>query len=233
MDIAPCDHPSVDMDEARRLFEMADSYETFDIWIANQRRIAFYQDPGSDRLFVRQFQAERPWPKIFTDVGRLVGTLVATYWDVHWPQEDFDPATDECDADIDDEPEWRPAKVEISGIEGTFDGEIGWDYDSTTHGGRYEAVRFTAEVADIIATAFRIRSDDQLDNVDEEDVGSERWNSKKYGPFLPRPDFSPGEFNVVTGDGEWDSISPDEDGMYRLDFDGFYWGEVEPPRPHE
>jgi hypothetical protein len=82
-------------------------------------------------------------------------------------------------------------------------------------------VRFTAEVANEIATAFGIQSDEQLDNVEEEDAGSDLWNSDKYGSFRPRAYFFPGEFQVVTGDGEWESIKPDEDGMYQIDFDGF------------
>ena len=124
--------------------------------------------------------------------------------------------------DSDEETTRRPAKVEISGIEGTFDGEIGW----VTHRGTYEAVRFTAKVANEIATAFGIQSDEQLDNLDEEDTGSDLWNSDKCGHLRPRPHFSPGEFQVVTGDGEWESINPDEDGVFQIEFDGFYWAEV-------
>jgi hypothetical protein len=225
MDTDPRDQPSVDINEARRLFAMADSDDTFDSWLADRRKMAFYQTPRGG-LLVRGF-AERPWSKIFRIEG-LAGTLVASYWDIDWPQDYSDPTTDGCDADIEDEPEWRPAEVEISGIEGTFDGEIGWAFDWRPHRGRYEAVRFTAEVADAIATAFASRSDDQLNDVDEEDVGSDVWDSDKYGSFLPRASFSPGEFHVVTGDGEWESINPDEDGMYRLEFDGFYWEEVKP-----
>lgn len=229
MGIESSDQPSIDIDEARRLFELAGSDETFESWIAERTRMAFYRSPHNE-LLVRPFQAERPWPEIFTDTGRLVGTLVATYSDVAWPEEHPDTAEDVSDDE--DEPEWRPAKIGISGIEGTFNGEIGWDY-GPGHSGIYEAVRFTAEVAEAIALAFGSLSDAQLDSVDKEDVISDRWNSEKYGDFIPRAHFSPGEFHVITGDDDWDSATPDEDGMYRLNFDGFIWWEVDSSKQHE
>jgi hypothetical protein len=225
MDINPRNQPSVDIDEARRLFAIADSDETFDSWLAKRAKIAFYQTAHGG-LLVRRFPlAEPPWSKIFKDEG-LAGTLVASYWDVHWP----DPTTDECDDDDDDDidegPEWRPADIEISGLGGTFRGEI----QGT---GKDEIVRFTAEVTSLIADAFERNSDKQLNKVDPDDTISDLWNSEKYGSFLPRPSFTPGEFSVVLGDDDWDSVYPDEDGMYRLDFDGFYWGDAQPPRSGE
>ncbi|MCO5967505.1 hypothetical protein [Actinoallomurus soli] len=227
MGIESSDWPSVDVDEARRLFTLADSDETFESWLASQTKMAFYRSP-QDELLVRSFQARNPWSKLFSSTGRLVGTLVATYWDVDWSEEHLGLVEDE--ANDEDDPEWRPAKIKISGIDGTFDGEIGLVYDFAGRG-TYEAVRFTTEVAEAIASAFESLSDTQLNSVGEEDVISDRWNSEKYGNFIPRAHFSPGRFHVVTGDDEWESITPDEDGMYRLDFDGFYWGEVDPPKP--
>jgi hypothetical protein len=230
MDIDPRSKPSVDINEARRLFAIAESDESFDSWLAKRVKMAFYQTPHGG-LLVRGFSlAERPWSKIFRDEG-LVGTLVASYWDAHWP----DPTTDERDDDdeddiddddIDEEPGWRPADIEISGLDGTFRGEI-------QDRGNGEIVRFTAEVTSLIADAFASKSDEQMEELDPDDTIFDRWDSEKYGSFLPRPIFTPGKFHVVTGDDDWDSVFPDEDGMYRLRFDGFSWGEVEPPRSIE
>ena len=39
-----------------------------------------------------------------------------------------------------------------------------------------------------------------------------------------------GTFDVTAGDGDGASIAPDEDGMYRIDFDAFSREEADAPR---
>ncbi|WP_248965292.1 hypothetical protein [Sphaerisporangium perillae] len=211
--------------EARRLFGTvvsSDREGDFESRLGRRLKPAFYRDSDGG-LHLRGFTgSEQPWNRILGTTLRA--SLVGTYWDPAWAENIAEPVDEEDD----DDPPWRLAEVEIAGIDGTYAGEIGRGSCHPT-GEEYPVVRFTAEVASAIAAAFEVRSEEQLDNIDSEDAMSDLWNSETYCSFRPRAHFGPDKFHVVTGDGEWDSIYPDEDGMYQIDFDGFSWAEVKQP----
>lgn len=221
--------PEIGRTEAQELCEQAGVPD----WFAGEGRhlhTAFYRTDSGD-LLVRGYGTpeslfETAPRQLFSDAyGRA--KIVAVHRN---PQFQLPPRPgDEHEPEEEEEPAWRPAVVRISGLEGTFRGEVGKVF--SYGGGTEEAVRFTAEVAEEIASAFERASDEQLDRVSSEDALADHWDSEKYGHFRPRAFFVNGTFDVVTGDREGATIDPDEDGMYRLDFDGLYWTEVNEPQP--